>query len=1111
MRFEVLGPLQVRTDEGALVAVREPKVRALLADLLAHHGRPLSTDRLVDDLWGEAAPGSPTNTLQTKVSQLRRALELAEPGGRESVVHRPAGYLLQVPADALDAGRFAALTGQARRTGDPHRRVPLLTQALALWRGPAFTEFRDHSFARTAATGLDEQRLTALEELVGIRLELGEHRSLADEVGDLVRSHPLRDTLRAVHMRALYRSGRQAEALESYRDLAERLAEELGLDPGPELVALHRAILRQDPDLAPDPAAAPAVRAPVVPDPALDPAVRAPVAHRPDVAAAAPRTNLPARLTDLIGRHEDVVQVRALLASGRLVTLTGPGGVGKTRLALEAAETAGDAFPDGVWLIELAAEIARTGESADVASAIADALGIRDHSAGDLPSSRTEDRLAHAIGARRLLLVLDNCEHVVQPVADLAEVLLRHAPGLRILATSREPLAISGEALHAVEPLRESDAVRLFAARAAAAAPGFALGPANADAVALVCERLDGIPLALELAAARVRALGVHELAERLRDRFRVLNAGRRDAPARHRTLRAVIDWSWGLLTDAERAVLRRLAIFAGGCTLAAAEEVCATPDVPADAVLDVVTRLVDRSLVTVVNGDDGPRYRLLESIAAYSLERLDEVDESRPARRRHRAHYTELAERAAPWLHGPDQRRWLRRLDSDSANLRSALADATSGRERDGGADGDAELAVRQVNALAWYWFLRGRMGEARRSFDAALGRGVPGGAGPALDGGPAGRSSALARQAAFALLAGDHAQPRQPLDGAYDAADARARWFLAHAGCGFTGPSDETRTARLLDEFHAADDAWGTAATHSTRATEALYRGDLAALERHAIDSAARFAELGDRWGQLQSGEQLGILAEIAGDYDEATRLHRDGVRIAEELQLWTDVSFRLSRLGRVALLTGEYGSAAELHERARRLAAEQSHRPAEQFAETGLALGARRQGDLDAAEKHLRPWLEWNRRVGVDSGMALILAELGFVAEQRGDAEQAHLLHLDGMAAAQRTGDLRAVALALEGLSGAQALAGRPTRAARLLGTAAAVRESVGSPLPPAERGDVDRVTARATKDLGSDAFTTAFRQGRDLDPADHLRQLSVLSADDRVSEGFQPLGS
>ncbi|MFJ2578536.1 BTAD domain-containing putative transcriptional regulator [Kitasatospora aureofaciens] len=1076
MRFEVLGSLQVRTDAGAPVAVREPKVRALLADLLAHHGQPVSTDRLVDDLWGEALPGNPANTLQTKVSQLRRALESAEPGGRELVAHRPAGYLLQVPQEAVDSARFAALIIQARRTADPRARIPLLSDALALWRGPAFAEFRDHEFAAATATGLDEQRLTALEDLADGRLELGEHLALADELGGLTREHPLRERLRAVHMRALYRSGRQTEALDGYRALTERLAEELGLDPGPELVALHRAILRQDPALTPSTVT-----------------LAAPPPDQPDP----PRTNLPAGLTDLIGRGRDVARIGELLEAWRLVTLTGPGGAGKTRLALEAAARACGAlsFPDGVWLVELAAETGGNTGTAEVASAVTAALGIRDH-AGAGPAA---DRLTHALGPRRMLLVLDNCEHLVQPVAELTERLLRHAPGLRVLATSREPLAISGEALHAVEPLPESDAVRLFAARAAAAAPGFALGPANADAVALVCERLDGIPLALELAAARVRALGVHELSERLSDRFRLLNAGRRGAPARQQTLRAVIDWSWELLTDPERAVLRRLAVFAGGCTLAAAEEVCSAPDVPADAVLDVVTRLVDRSLVTVQDDEGGPRYRMLESVAAYSLEQLDDAGELRLARERHRVHYTELAERAQPWLYGPDQRRWLRRLDHESANLRAALADAA--------ADGDAAPAVRQVNALAWYWFLRGRLGEARRSFGLALGTGPLGRDDGSASHDSTARAGALVRQAAFALLAGDRTRPDHPIDGA----DTRARWFLALARCGFAEASDEEHTAGLVTEFRACDDRWGIAATQSTLATLAMYRGDLGGLRRHAVDSAERFAELGDRWGQLRAAEQLGVLAEIAGDYQEAARLHRDGVRIAEELELWTDVSFFLSRLGRIALLTGEFGPARELHERAQRLAAEQSHRPAEQFAETGLALGARRQGELEAAEAHLRPWLDWNRRLGVDSGMALILAELGFVAEQRGDARQARELHLEGLTAARRTGDRRAIALALEGLAGAQALTGRPDHAARLLGTAAAVRESVGAPLPRAERGDVDRVTERASEVLGEDAFAAAFQQGRELEPADHLRELPVPAASGPDAAAAEPFST
>ncbi len=575
MHFGVLGPLEARTDCGSPVSVPEVKVRTLLADLLAHQGRPVSADRLVDDLWGEAPPGKPTGALRAKVSQLRRALEDAEPGGRELVASGPAGYLLRVDSDAVDAHLFEGLTARAYETDDPRARAALLTDALALWRGPAFADFGDDPFARAAITRLEERRLVALEERAEARLELGEHSLLTGELGELVARHPLRERLRAAHVRALYRSGRQAEALDSYNDLRNHLLEELGLDPSPELTVLHQAILEQDPALEPVPA----------------PATR-------------PRTNLPASLTELVGRTDAVAEVRSLLDAGRLVTLTGPGGVGKTRLAVEAASGLADIYPDGVWLVELAALGQSSGADAGasqaaVAEAVAAVLGVRDDAmpGGGLPPGEPvelTDRLTGALRTRRMLLVLDNCEHVVEPVAKLAELLLRAAPGLRILATSREPLGLAGELLWTVPPLElpeptaapevleRSGAVQLFVARAAAAAQGFTLDADNAEAVVMLCRQLDGIPLALELAATRVRALGVHQLAARLCDRFRLLAAGHRGVPARQQTLRAMIDWSWELLTEPERIVLRRLAVHAGGCTLAAAEEVCAGEDVRA-------------------------------------------------------------------------------------------------------------------------------------------------------------------------------------------------------------------------------------------------------------------------------------------------------------------------------------------------------------------------------------------------------------------------------------------------------------------------------------------------------------------------------------------------
>ncbi|MFF2044537.1 BTAD domain-containing putative transcriptional regulator [Kitasatospora sp. NPDC058170] len=1068
MRFEVLGPMAVRTDDGLPVPVPEAKVRALLADLLVHHGRPVPVDRLIDDLWGDALPGDPENSLQTKVSQLRRALAKAEDGARALVAYGPAGYALRVAREAVDSGRFTDLTRRAGKEPDPRMKAALLTDALGLWRGAAYADFRDADFARAAIAGLEEQRLTAQEELAELRLGFGEHAALADELGGLAAEHPLRQRLRAAQLLALYRTGRQGEALAAYRALDRRFAEELGVDPGAALSALHQAMLRQDPSLDPNPT-------PATPSTTLT--------HNAVTvtAKARSRTGVPVPASSLIGRQDAVARVCALVAESRLVTLTGPGGVGKTRLALAAAARLAEpdgpgevAFADGVRFVELA------GDRGEVAETVATALGVRDDAARERDDDTAETRLAGVLAGRRLLLVLDNCEHVIGPVAALAGRLLRRAPGLHILATSQEPLAISGEVLDAVAPLPEAAAVELFAARASAAAPGFHLGPDNREAVALICRRLDGIPLALELAATRVRALGVHTLADRLHDRFRLLNQVRRDAPARQRTLRAMIDWSWELLSPLEQTVLRRLAVFSGGFTLEDAEYICATADAPAtegpapdtapDAaeVLDAVIRLVDRSLVVADEDGGGTRYRMLESVAAYSLERLDEAGETGRTRTRHARHYTGLAERAAPRLHGREQRAWLRRLDRETPNLRAALDHAT--------ATGAAGLGLRLTVALTWYWQLRGRLREALRSLEGALALVSPATPGPLAD-------AARVRLAAFTLLTGDEVPA-----GGFGAADARGRWLLAFARCGFDDQAAVDELLGLPAEFRALGDRWGEAAAHSVRATLAMYRGDLDGLRREAGVSAALFGELGDRWGQLQASEQLGVLAEISGDYPAAARLHRDGVRSAEELELWTHASYQLARQGRIALLTGDDAQATELHERARRLAVAQSQRSAEQFAETGLALGARRRGDLDAAERHLRPWLEWNRRLGVDSGTALVLAQLGYVAEQRGDAALAEALHLDGLSAARRTGDPRALALALEGLAGARSAAARHEQAAALLGTAAALRDSVGAPLPRAERFDVDRAAARARGALGPEGFAAAFAQGRALTAED-----------------------
>jgi predicted ATPase len=732
-----------------------------------------------------------------------------------------------------------------------------------------------------------------------------------------------------------------------------------------------------------------------------------------------------------------------------------------------------------------------------VAEAVAEVLGVRDDAG---PAQSPVDRLVGVLRAARPVLVLDNCEHVIDQVAKLAESLLRAVPGLRVLATSRAPLGISGEVLCAVPPLELPDpaaldgpasgllrygAVRLFVTRAGAAAPGFTLDEGNAGAVVTICRRLDGIPLALELAATRVRALGVRELAVRLDDRFRLLAGGIRDAPARQRTLRAVIDWSWELLTGPERAVLRRLAIHAGGCTLAAAEAVCAGDGVDAADVLGLLADLVDRSLVVMADRPGGVRYRLLESVAAYGLDRLREAGEFERVLDRHGRYYTAFAETAAPYLRTRDQCEWLSCLDAEAANIRAALDGAV---RRDA-----AGLALRLVDAMAWYWVLRGRLSDGHQALTSALAA-----RGPAPDAvraramawhlGVAHRSGApIDRAASFAAVL-------RHRDGADDPAGrAAADWFLAYALLNTGDPAVADLADRALTGFRALGDRWGVAAALGVRSARALLRGDLAGARHDGERSAALFGELGDRWGQVQATATLGALAEIAGDYAGAAALHGDGLRMAGELGLWPEVSYRFSLLGRLALLGGDHTGARELHGRAMRLAAEHSYTFGVVFAEIGLGLGARREGLPDVAESHLRNVLDWYRRVAPEPGNALVLAELGFIAEQRGDAGAALALHLDGYTAAARLGDPRAVALALEGLAGVRLLMGGADRAAELLGAAAVARESAGAPLPRAERGDVDRIAGGARAALGEEEFTARFEHGGTLTPGEAVRAL------------------
>ncbi|MFF1820611.1 BTAD domain-containing putative transcriptional regulator [Kribbella sp. NPDC058245] len=1011
MRFGVLGPVTAWTDAGEPVTIQGLKVRALLADLLVHEGRPVPADRLIDHLWGTQLPGNPAGTLSAKVSQLRRAFEDAEPGSRNLVRSGPAGYSIAVDKTSYDALAFADRVSQGE-----------LDEALGLWRGPAYADFADEAFVETAIARLTEQRLTALERA---DVPVG-------ELSALVAEHPLREGLRAAQMRALYRAGRQSEALESYEELRQLLADELGLDPSPPLVALQQSILTQE------------------------------LPHA--------RSNLPAQRTDLIGRSNAVDDVSAALASSRLVTLTGPGGVGKTRLALATAASVADRFADGVVLVELTAV---TPAALSVRDALTDAvqaaLDLRDSSG---PAETAVERLAAVMGSR--LLLLDNCEQVIAEVADLADELLAAAPDLRVLATSREPLNLAGEVVWTVPPLEipsaglepgaaaDCSAVQLFVARAAAASQDFALSADNLADVAVLCRRLDGIPLALELAATRVRALGIQGLVARLDDRFRLLATGHRGAAPRQQTLQAMIDWSWELLAPDEQVVLRLLAVHADGSTADAAAEVCAEPAID---VLEVLVRLVDRSLVVPVHGVDGPRYRLLESVAAYCIEKLRAAGELESAQQRHLEYYVALAESAQ--LFGAEQSRWLRLLDADAANLRTALDRAV--------ATGQSDLAERLVDALAWFWFLRGRTAEAVRSLDA-----VP--------------ESARAGvwRTGFLYLQADRRAGAE-WERWSEAADARGQWWVA-----FTSVDvgelvmGEALLERCQKAFESASDRWGVAAALLARAKHAHLRSDVKALRADAEESTRSFRALGDAWGELQATSWLGAAAELDGDFEEAARLHGECVQLAETLGLWPDVAGALGMLGWTEIRRGDYSAACAHGERALRLAIDQGQRPLQALAEIVLAFGARRIGDLGDAERRLRTLLAAARAQSEPVlYLSMVLAELGFVLELQGDAAAALDLHKESFEVSETHDSVRSMCLALEGMA---ACVEDKNVAAQLLGAASATRAAGQHLIASTEVEDLARAVEAARSALGT-GYDAAFERGRALTLRQAVDLLSV----------------
>jgi predicted ATPase/DNA-binding SARP family transcriptional activator len=641
VRFRILGPLAVEDADGP-VALGGPKPRTLVAVLLVA-GEVVPTDRLVAALWGDDPPAGAPTALRAYVSRLRGVL------GAATLRYQPPGYCLALGDATVDAAEFERLVEAARAaaaTGNHARAVTDLDAALALWRGDALAEFTDEEFAAAEVARLTELRTAALEDRAEALLELGRAADALPELETLVRRHPSRDRPAVALMRALYATGRQADALAAYHDLRTRLDDELGVQPAAPARALYQRILRHDPALAP----------------------------------AAPQGNLPRRVNGFVGRDREVERILAVLRAGPLVTLTGVGGAGKSRLAVEVAARARVRFPDGGWLCELAA----LPDGSPVGHAVATALRIQQR-----PGLSIEQTVIDYLRARTLLLVVDNCEHVLAPAARLVAEIVQQCPDVVVLATSREALGVAGEQLWPVPPLPVEDATALFVQRARAVSPDFRLDGPDEDAVAAICTRLDGLPLGIELAAARMRVMSPVEVARRLEDA--PLLGGGRGPVARHQSLVSAIEWSYRLLPEPEQRLFRAMSVFAGGADLAGVHRV-ADPSATEDDVVERLSRLVERSMV-VAESAVRTRYRVLETLRAYGRSRAEAAGSAAKLGRRHAEYYVELAERAAAGLQSPDERAWVDQALPDFDNMRTAFLRAR--------AEGDADLAIRLVAAL--------------------------------------------------------------------------------------------------------------------------------------------------------------------------------------------------------------------------------------------------------------------------------------------------------------------------------------------------------------------------------------------------------------------------
>jgi predicted ATPase/DNA-binding SARP family transcriptional activator len=1057
LRIGILGPLLVERDDRR-VEVAGGRLKALLARLAIDVGRPVSATSLADAIWDGELPADELHALQSLVSRLRRTL-----GGGELIEQSAGGYRLVLAAEGVDASRFAGLVAEGARwlrEGDPERAVAALSEALALWRGPALGDLVAVGALALAATGLEDLRTAARADRVEGEMALGRAAEMVPELEALAGEHPLHERVAGQLIQALYAAGRQADALTAYERVRARLADELGVTPSPELAQIHLAVLQGE----------------------------QPVVAR---VGRETRSNVAVRLTSFVGRERELEQVGKLLHEHRLLTLVGAGGAGKTRLASEVADRVVRSVRDGVWLVELAP----VADGAGIVPAVLGSLGLREvRLLGTGSTVGAGDALSHVVEVladKQTLLVLDNCEHLLEPVAREVDRLLGACPGLRIMCTSREPLGITGEMIVSIAPLElpagelspaealAVPAVALFADRAATAAAGFAVDEHTVAAVVEVCRRVDGLPLAIELAAARLRSMTLPQLAARLDDRFRLLTGGSRTAMARHRTLRAVVDWSWDLLDERERALLSRLSVFEGGASLEAAEAVCAGGAVGAAEVFDLLCALVDKSLLQMTDSH-GPRYRMLETIREYGLERLAEADELRATRTAHAHHFARLAIEAAPHLRAADQLAWLARLRAEYDNVLAAL--------RYLGETGEVARAAEAVVALLWFWVLSGSRQEVLTWTDFVHGL--------------SGEADRLDRVLIDGVRALARAIPGDPGSGnPWDAVTTTlaqiedldlAEYPLLAALRPLLGMAvGRERILGLLEHSARHPDPWVRATVPFVRVQLSENDGDVEGMGA-ALDEALRaFGQVGDRWGLATTLSELSSLRILHGDLDGAEQALEQTRSLMGELGASDGGATMRLRLADVRARRGDLAGAR----RTLLESLDERERFAEETAmiKISLAYLFARDGEIARARElsdEVCEHLSRSERPQPAQGHteAIALNGTALIEIEAGAPDVAHRVLTDAYPVAQATRDMPIVATLGVTLAALEHSRGHHTESAEILGAAAGLRGAEDRTHP-----EVARLTTALRGQLGDEDFDAEFERGRALGRDDALARL------------------